>query len=76
MLTVGDLATVKFHSFIRSLHTFQSVDQVRRSKHSGAPLQAALSWDLLHQFSESPANCRSSLVMFEGLYQQSGEAPG
>ncbi len=48
--------------FIHSLHAFQSVDQVRCSRHSMAALQPALSWDLLHHVYESPAVCKSSLT--------------
>ena len=33
------------HSFIHSLHAFQSADQVRCSRQSMAALQPALSWD-------------------------------
>ena len=65
------LCIIKLVSFIHSLHAFQSVDQVRCSKHSMAALQAALSWDLLHQFSESPANCRSSLLVYAELQLRS-----
>ena len=36
------------HSFIHSVHAFQSTDQVRGSRHSMAALQPALSWDFLH----------------------------
>ena len=35
---------VFIHSFIHSLHAFQSADQVRCSRHSMAALQPALSW--------------------------------
>ena len=41
-------------SLIRSLHPFQSIDQVHCSRHSMAVLQPALSWDfLLHVYDGS-----------------------
>ncbi len=58
----GDEIPAQFranNSIIHSTHAFQSVDQVRYSKHSMAALQAALSWDLVHQLglSDSPEEC-------------------
>ena len=53
---------VFIHSFIHSLHAFQSADQVRCSRHSVAALQPALSWGLLHHVNGSPAHCRPSLT--------------
>ena len=61
-LHVDNHARVVINSFIHSLHAFQSVDQVRCSRHSMAALQPALSWDFFHHVYESPAICKSSLT--------------